>query len=167
MKAVFAFFFLACVARSAWCQVQPVKGTESSFRVEVSINEASLRTDVFRRTGMFLVETKVKNISHQDQSITVWQQQGWSWISDNSDVVIGTEAAKNNASKMNLKPAQAYQGAVEMFVDAHKTKPVTFRLGFFPKAKSSISGQPNFVSLHSKELAWSNLVTLTRLPNSQ
>jgi hypothetical protein len=161
MKAVFALFFIICMAQSAWCQERPVQGHELPFKVEISIHEASLKTDLYREWGEFFVDTKVENISNEDQNIIVWTQQGWSWISDNFGVVPGTEAANNSASKINLRPGQEYAGAVEIFFDPHKTKPVTFRLGFFPRAELPISGQPGFASLHSNEIVWSNPVTLT------
>ena len=160
MKVVFAFFFIICLVQSAWYQTQPAKSHGFPFRVHVSINEASLKTDLYRRRGVFFVDTTVTNISSKDQRIIVWTQQGWSWLSNNANITPGTEATQNNATKITLKPAQAYKGYVEMFIFPHKTKPITFRLGFFPNAEIPISDQPGFASLHRSEIVWSDVVTL-------
>src|SRR5450755_1627714 len=52
-KAVFALCFLGCVAVSGWCQGQAAKIVEILFKVEVSVNQDSLKTDRYKQWGEF------------------------------------------------------------------------------------------------------------------
>jgi hypothetical protein len=157
MKAAFAFCFLVGAVVSGWCQGQAAKGDVVAFKVEISVQEDSLKTDRYKQWGEFSVATKIKNTSDADQEIVVWTQQGWSWISDNPDVAPGTEAAKNVPSKIALKPGEEFEGAVEMICDPNKNRPLTFRLGFSPKTDADQSG---FGSVQAKVILWSNAVAL-------
>jgi hypothetical protein len=159
MKAVLAFGLLVCAVASGWCQGH-AKADDVDFKIEISVNEDSLKTDMYKKWGEFLVATKIKNISGVEQEIVVWTQQGWSWISDNPDVVPGTEAAQNVDAKIELKPGQEYAGAVELFCDPNKNRPLTFRLGFTPKAALPASDQSGFGSAQAKVILWSNAVAL-------
>ncbi len=159
MKAVLAFGLLVCAAASGWCQ-GPAKGSDAIFKIEISVNQDSLKSDLYKKWGEFLVATKIRNISDADQEIVVWTQQGWSWISDNPNIVPGTEAAQNADTKIELKPGQEYAGAVELFCDPNKDRPLTFRLGFTPKAELPVSDQPGFGSAQAKLILWSNAVAL-------
>jgi hypothetical protein len=160
MKAVLAFGLLVCAVASGWCQGQ-AKGDDVVFKVEISVNEDSLKTDMYKKWGEFLVATKIKNISAVEQEIVVWTHQGWSWVSDNPDVVPGTEAAQNVPAKIALKPGEEYAGAVELVCDPNKNKPLTFRLGFTPKAETPVSDEAGFASAQNKVILWSNAVALT------
>ena len=93
MKAVLAFGLLVCTVASGWCQGQAKGG--DVFKIEVSVNQDSLKTEMYSKWGEFFVDTKIKNISDAEQEIEVWTQKGWSWVSDNPDVVPGTEALQN------------------------------------------------------------------------
>jgi hypothetical protein len=161
MKAVFAFCLMVCGAVSGWCQGQAAKGGGAVFEIAISVNGDSLKTEMYKKWGEFFVDTKIKNISDADQEIVVWTQQGWSWVSDNPDVAPGTEAAKNIPAKIELKPGEEYAGAVELFCDPNKNKPLTFRLGFTPKAETPVSDEAGFASAQNKVILWSNAVALT------
>lgn len=159
MKAVLAFGLLVCAAASGWCQGH-AKGDDVAFKIEISVNQDSLKTETYKKWGQFLVATKIKNVSDVDQEIVVWTQQGWSWISDNADVVPGTEAAQNADAKIELKPGQEYAGMVELFCDPNKNRPLMFRLGFTPKAELPVSDQSGFGSAQARVVLWSNAVAL-------
>jgi hypothetical protein len=159
MKAVLAFGLLVCAAASGWCQ-GPAKENGAAFKVEISVNQDSLKTETYKKWGEFFVDTKIKNISDAEQEIVVWTQQGWSWVSNNPNVAPGTEAAKNIPAKIDLKPGEEYAGAVELFCDPNKDRPLTFRLGFTPKAELPVSEQSGFGSAQAKVILWSNAVAL-------
>ncbi len=159
-KIFFIFLFIFCTAKVAWCDNQFSKISGSPFKVSISINEDSLNTDFYRKTGEFYVYTKVKNISNKDQEITVWLQYGWNWTSDNSEMFPGKEAAKNFPTQIILKPDQEYSQQMEMISSAHKTLPITFRLGFSPHTELPI---PEWMDVaKSKGITWSNSVTLAQ-----
>lgn len=159
MKAVLAFGLLVCTVASGWCQGQAKGG--DVFKIEVSVNQDSLKTEMYSKWGEFFVDTKIKNISDAEQEIEVWTQKGWSWVSDNPDVVPGTEALQNVPAKIALKPGQEYAGAVEMFCDPNKERPLTFRMGFTPQADRPVSGQAGFGSAEANVIWWSNAAALT------
>ena len=61
--------------------------------------------------------------------------------------------------------SEACRGAQEACgdgFDLHKSTPVTFRLGFYPKAELPISGQPNLAGTHHDEITWNNVGTINR-----
>lgn len=159
MKAVLAFGLLMYAVASGWCQGQ-AKGSDAVFKIEISVNQDSLKSDTYKKWGEFLVATKIRNISGVDQEIVVWTQQGWSWVSDNPDVVPGTEAAQNADTKIELKPGQEYAGAVQLICDPNKNRPLTFRLGLTPKTEMPVSDQSGFGSAQAKVILWSNAVAL-------
>jgi hypothetical protein len=160
LKAAVVFCFLVGAAVSGWCQGPAAKSDAVAFKVEISVQEDSLKTDTYKQWGEFVVATKIKNISDADQEIVVWTQQGRSWISDNPDVAPGTEAAKNGPSKIALKPGEEFEGAVEMICDPNKNRPLTFRLGFSPQTDGPVSEQSGFGSVQAKAILWSNSVAL-------
>lgn len=131
------------------------------FSVEVSFRQDSLKTEFFRKTGIFFVDTKIKNISNQNQNIIIWTQQGWSWVSDNPAVAPGIEALKNYPVNITLKPGEEYNGGVEMWLNSRRQMgPVTFRQGFVPRAGVPISANPKLIE-KSGGVFWSNAVTLS------
>jgi len=152
MRSLCAIFILSAVAASA--------GAAPAFQVEIAINEPSVKTDFYKKMGEFFVDTHVTNISDSTQSITVWTQPGWSWVSDTPSITPGTEALKNVPSFVTLKPGQDYKSGAEMFADLHAKRPVTFRLGFVPNTKLPASGIPGREK--DKDIIWSNPVTLTQ-----
>jgi len=160
MKAGAAFGFLVCAAVAGWCQGPAAKGGEGVFKIEISVKEDSLKTDRYKKWGEFMVEMKIKNISDAEQEIVVWTQQGWSWVSDNPDVLPGTEADKNIPAKIDLKPGEEFEGALELFCDPNKSRPLTFRLGFAPKSESPGTDQSGFGAEQAKVILWSNAVAL-------
>src|SRR6266566_4840575 len=109
------------------------QGASPSFAVEISIDQASLKTAFYRETGTFYVDTKIKNISATNREIIVWTQYGWSWMSDSPGISPGIEALANYPSSITLKPGQEYHRAIEAHADPHRIGPVTFRLGFAPQ----------------------------------
>ena len=161
MRNIFAFFFIVCMSHTAWGDPQPVTREEVPFKVDIAINEDSLTTDFYKKVGRFYIETKITNISTTDQEMIVWTQQGWSWTSDNAEVTPGKSALNNFPTHITLKPNEEYTGRVEMFSDPKKTRPVTFRLGFFPKAgPRPISAWTDREK--SEGFIWSNPVRLTQ-----
>lgn len=131
-----------------------------SLKVEISINEDSLKTDFYKETNRFYIDAIIKNISNKDQDIIVWTQAGWSWTSNNQEISPGKEARKNFPTKITLNSNQEYRQGIEIWSDPHKKIPVTFRLGFFPNAELPI---PKWTDIDaSKGIIWSNPVALTQ-----
>ncbi|MEK7849337.1 MAG: hypothetical protein AAB213_00740 [Candidatus Omnitrophota bacterium] len=159
-RILFIFLFVFCIAKVAWCDNQFSKGPESPFKVSISINEDSSNTDFYKKIGRFYVYTKVKNISNKDQEITVWTQYGWCWTSDNSEISPGKKALKNFPTRVILKPNQEYSQQMEMISSAHKTLPITFRLGFSSHTQLPIPERMDVAK--SKGITWSNSVTLAQ-----
>lgn len=159
MKAVLAFGLLVCAVISGWCQGQAKGG--DVFKIEISVNQESLKSDLYKKWGQFRVDTNIRNTSDAEQEIVVWTQQGWSWVSDNPDIVPGTEAAQNADAKIELKPGEEYAGSVDLFCDPNKDRPLTFRLGYSPKTERPVSDQSGFGSVEAKVILWSNAVALT------
>jgi hypothetical protein len=137
-------------------------GTSSSpaFAIEISIDNNSLNTEFYNKTGTFFLDAKVKNISDTNQEIIVWTQYGWSWISDRSEIRPGIEAKKNYPSHITLKPGLEYSRAIEMHSDPQRTGSVTFQLGFYPRAEFPIS--TNRDKVKREDIVWSNLAVLAR-----
>lgn len=124
------------------------------FKISISIDRRSLTTDFYRSTGRFYVDTKIRNISSMDQTITVWTNFGWSWVSDQPDISPGIEALKNYPRLVTLKPRQEYQSRIEMISARHSRKPITFRLGLVPDALKPVSANRQ----DYKDVTWSNPV---------
>ena len=119
------------------------------LKVEISVQQDSLRDDFYKKLGRFYVSTKIKNISNENQEIIVWTQYGWCWISNQPEILPGEEATNNIPSHITLKPNEEYGGSVEMFVSPEiKAGSVTFRLGFNP---------------HAEGLAWKTMPDATKV----
>lgn len=106
-----------------------------AFSVHISIIKKSLNEEYYRKTSTFWIEAVIKNISHQREIITIWTQSGWSWISDNGNIIPATEALQNVSTKITLKPGELYNTKVDLHSIPHKKKPIIFRLGFVPNTK--------------------------------
>jgi hypothetical protein len=156
MKIIYALCFILgaiSTARGA----EPISDN-TSLKIEISINEDSLKTDFYKKVNRFYIDTKIKNIGNTNQEITIWYAYGWSWTSSSTEVSPGHEALKNFPYKVTLKPNEEYTGKVEMISDAVKKRPLTFQLGFFPKAELPL---PEFTDpKKSRDIIWSNTVTL-------
>ncbi len=132
-----------------------------ALTIEISIDQNSLKTDLYNKYGTFSVETRVKNISDINQEIIVWTRYGWSWTSDLSDISVeGLAVKKNNPTPVTLKPGQEYIRAIELQNNHQWTGFVTFRLGFVPRAKFPIS--TNMDKVKREDIIWSNPVVLAR-----
>jgi hypothetical protein len=132
-----------------------------AFAIEISIDQHSLKTELYNKYGTFLVDTKIKNISDMNQEIIVLTRYGWSWISDRSEIsVIGLEVKKNNRTLVTLKPGLEYSRAIELQTNHLWTGSVTFRLGFVPWAEFPLS--TNRDKVKREDIVWSNPVVLAR-----
>jgi len=161
MKAVFVLFLVACVAPLAPSVEKSSSDVASPFKVEIAIKADSLRNDLYHQHGLFQVDAK-SHTGEADQTVVVWTQSGWSWLSDNPAIFPEIAAQQNVTFRVNLKPAEVHREPVEMGFGLRKSTPVTFRLGFCPKAESPISGQPNLAGTHHDEITWSNVGTINR-----
>ena len=160
MRVLRTFFLILSVSTAARCDAAPLKNDAVPFKVEISIDGDSLNTDFYKVHSTFYVNTKIKNTTDRNQEFFAWTQYGWSWISSTPEVSPGKEALKNQSTRITLHPNEEYASRMEMFSNAHNKKPVTFRLGFCPKAQLPISGQRDCEE--SGGVFWSNQVTLTR-----
>ncbi len=151
------FCFLWLLAPSARGEDSALRARDV-FRVEIFVDADSLNTDLFQSRGVFLVDTSVTNVSGRDQEIIVWSQYGWSWVADNRAVHPGIEALKNILVKKTLRSKQNYSAKVEMISDSGARRPVTFRLGFCPRAERPVTGLKDYGAAGGAY--WSNPVTL-------
>lgn len=126
------------------------------YQIKIAIDRESLATEFYKSAGRFYVDATIRNISSTNQTITVWTNFGWSWVSDQPDIGPGTEALQNFPRQIVLKPRQAYRAPIEMISERHSKIPVTFRLGFVPDASRPASMNRQ----DYKDVAWSNFVTL-------
>ncbi len=153
LRTSLVLFLTVFASASGWCDTAP-------FKVEIAIHADSLNADFYKTQGVFFVNTTVRNISGSDQTITVWTQYGWSWLSSSPAIRPGIEASNNVPSQKTLHPGEAYTSMVEMTSDPSGKRPVIFRLGFYPNPTRPVSGMKN-VDL-SNAVSWSNEVTLDR-----
>ena len=138
-------------------------GTSSApaLAIEISIDQNSLRTELYKKYGTFLVDTKVKNIGDTNQEIMVWMRYGWSWTSDSSDISVDAlESKKNYRTPIILRPGQEYSRAIELRNNHQWTGSVAFRMGFVPRAEDIIS--TSIGKEKRKDIIWSNPVVLDR-----
>ncbi|MHB8744797.1 MAG: hypothetical protein ACYC9L_17030 [Sulfuricaulis sp.] len=70
----------------------------------------------------------------------------------------GIEALMNFPTKKILRPQEEYSAKVEMFADPGLSMPVTFRLGFRPRAERPVADLTDFSA--SGGVYWSNPITL-------
>lgn len=157
MKTTLVLFLLFLLPNPAWANDASIKG-EARFKVEIAINAASLANELYRTTHLFLVDTKVTNISHRTQEIVAWTNYGWSWLSSSPEVGPEISTLSNGPSRIVLRPGESYARTVGM--GSSSLRPVTFRLGFVPKTEDPASARLN--PADNGEIFWSNYVTLTR-----
>ena len=154
-------FLVACVAPLAPRVEKSSSDVASPFKVEIAIKADSLRNDLYHQHGMFQRDAK-SHTGDADQTVVVWTQSGWSWLSDNPAIFPEIAAPQNVTFRVNLKPCRGAQEACGDGLDLHKSTPVTFRLGFYPKAELPISGQPNLAGTHHDEITWNNVGATNR-----
>lgn len=157
MRNAFRCLFLLVAVPFAGAQQST--NQKSPFTVQLSIVTASLHKEMFRRNGGFLVYAKITNVSGKNQTITLWSQPGWSWLSDNPVIHPDISAKQNVSWTRVLEPGEAYGERVGVTFYPRAQTSTTFRLAFFPRAKLPISGRPN--EIPRDQLSWSNAVTLT------
>lgn len=146
--SVYEIFLMVILAN-----VCPAQAAEFSTTSE--INQTSLSAAFYKLAGRFYVDVSVENVSPSPQTIKVWTNAGWSWVTDSKDVVISQEALQNVPSLINLKPGDVYRGRVEMAAGPMAPRPITFRLGFLPDASHPAMDD------HEPAIIWSNLISLT------
>jgi hypothetical protein len=156
VRAVLTFLILLVAVPFARAQ-QPTD-QKGPFTIDLSIVTDSLHKEMFRRNGGFLVYAKIANVSGENQTITVWTQPGWSWVSDNPVIDPDISALKNVPKTRVLQPGEVYGEDVWLYFYPRTQKSVTFRLGFFPRARLPISGRPD--AIPRDQIFWSNAVTL-------
>lgn len=157
MKTAFTSLFLLVAV--AFACAQQSTNQKGPFAVELSIARDSLHKDLFRRRGDFRVQARITNISAEKQTITVWTQRGWSWLSDSPVIHPDTNANQNLSETRVLRPGEIYSEDVRVHFYPRIQKSVTFRFGFFPRARLPISGRPD--AIPRDQIFWSNAVTLT------
>lgn len=129
---------------------------DADLRVVIAAQDSSLATNLPSGGRVQFVNTVVTNSGTKPQDIVAWTQYGWSWKADSSAVAPGIEALQNVPERFVLGPGKSYSRAVEVFTDG--VRPVTFRLGFFPRAEAPLSGR--MPAIADSALSWSNAITL-------
>jgi hypothetical protein len=125
-----------------------------TFEITAKIDQASLSDDFYRKIGTFVVEVTIKNVSSTVQTISIWTNPDWSWVTDSKDVITNQAASKNFPTSITLKPLEIYRGDVRLGISKGK-RPITFRLGFIPNATVPVH------DARDTALVWSNSVDLT------
>ncbi len=153
------FLFLLCgvcfISFPVFCQDDPLK-------VEILIPK-DIMTDSFKQDhGIFLVTTKIKNISAIEQKIHYWTCGFMdSWVSDHADIIIqGNPCNSNLVAEKILKPNEEFiRGGLPVAVSPNaRVGKISFRLGFDP----AIPIGPSFEQMHvvNERVIWSNEVSL-------
>jgi len=156
-KIAFACLFLLVTV--AFVRAQQTGNQRPPFSIQLSIDkDYPLQEEMFRRNGYFRVDANITNVSGEEQTIIVWTQPGWSWVSDNPAVQPDTAALKNYPVTHVLQPGKVYSEGVGLWLSPRTQKPVTFRLGFFARPELPVSERPDAVP--QDQLSWSNAVTL-------
>jgi hypothetical protein len=153
-----AFTFLLLLVTVSFVRAQQSGNQKRAFSIQLSVVKDSLQEERFRRDGYFVIYADITNVSGEKQTIIVWTQPGWSWLSDSPVIDPDTAALKNYPTTHVLQPGQVYSERVGLFLSPHIQKPVTFRLGFFARAELPISDRPD--AIPKDQLSWSNAVTL-------
>lgn len=123
------------------------------LRIDVFIDTDSLKSDSYVKNGVFYINAVIRNISRENQEITVWNPFAVSWLSDNPHITLSREDA-STSENVTLMPDNVYKGRIEMRNDSPGTKePLSFRLGFIPKASGPAAQQSTAI--------WTGPVTLS------
>jgi hypothetical protein len=156
VKTAFTFLFLLVTV--SLVRAQQAGNQKRVFSIQISIVKDSLQTEMFRRNGYFVIYADITNVSGENQTIIVWTQPGWSWLSDSPVIDPDTDALKNYPTTHVLQPGEVYSERVGLFLSPRIQKPVTFRLAFFARAELPISDRPD--AIPEDQISWSNAVTL-------
>ncbi len=124
------------------------------FDVQIAISPAK------PLPGILLIDAVVTNRSGKDQEITVWTQEGWSWVCDSPAFRPAIATLKNESQTIALAPGQQRRSTVILTHDLQQPETTNFRLGFAPQALSPLSTQADGQA--SGGITWSNRVTLVR-----
>lgn len=147
---------VALIIQSAWYP-QATQGKECPIKVQISIDEASLKSDLSKPEHIFYVDARVTNVSDSDRSILLWFDDEI-WKSDVSEVGpwVQTRTATPPPVWTTLKPREERKTHIKMVAASLKKLPVTFRLGFLPGWDEGHN-----TDLPRNAPIWSNPVTLT------
>lgn len=101
--------------------------------------------------GQFIVTTKIINTSDVEQKIVVWScNYDLSWVGSMGVVIESDVCEQNIPQDIVLKPKEDYVRDLKLKVSDNVFEgPVVFKLGFDPKAASTL------VSKISDEVIWS------------
>lgn len=153
------FYFIAAFFSLCFLQnnLTLASDAKDSLSVNISIDNQSSNDDFRKESRSFLINAAVKNTSDHDITLVIWTAAGWSWVSDNPNIIPYIDAKSNLARPERLKPQQVFSFGVPMTYTSQL--PQTFRLGFVPR-----SGLPASTSGHPLDewggVFWSNQVTL-------
>jgi hypothetical protein len=138
-------------------------GQDTPLKTEIKLP----RTEV-NNHETFSVATAVRNTSTTDQMLDVWScSYPWQWASDNPTIQVGGIACQQNVhGKIKLRPGEAYERTVPLYVELPIDKiskaSAAFRLGFEEATQvRSVRPFPDNLPI------WSNYVIInvrTRLP---
>lgn len=154
--AVTCLFLLIPVS---FVRAQQAANQRRTFSIQISIVQDSLQQEWFRRNGYFAIDANITSVSGEKQTIIVWTQPGWSWLSDSPVIQPAIDAIKNYPTTHVLQPGEVFRERVGLSLSPGIKKPVTFRLGFFAKPDFPVSGRPD--AIPQDQISWSNAVTLT------
>ena len=153
-----AFTCLFLLIPLSLVRAQQAGNQKRTFSIQISIVQDSLQQEWFRRNGYFAIDANITNVSAEKQTIIVWTQPGWSWLSDSPVIEPDTAATKNYPTTHVLQPGEVFRERVGLSLSPGIQKPVTFRLGFFAKPDLPVSDNPD--TIPKDQIYWSNAVTL-------
>lgn len=124
------------------------------FDVRISISPAD------RPPGILLIDAAVTNRGGENQPITVWTQEGWSWVCDNPAFRPAIDTLKNESRSIVLAPGQQRRSVVTLLQDLNQPGTGSLRLGFAPQPRAPLSTQTDVQAYGG--VTWSNRVELVR-----
>ena len=162
-KILFLFSVLIFSARVGYSQgpslqveIYSSHKVQKYSRPKFIYSENLVSKDPVRVIAQFRIQTKIRNISDEDQEFWIMGcSYSSTWISDHPRIGIGIESCRRNAPISRiLKPGETYDRDLGLdFLEGETTGPLTFRLGF-----QSLSGRSGWKE--KKDPVWSHPVTV-------
>ncbi|MCB9757330.1 MAG: hypothetical protein H6753_02760 [Candidatus Omnitrophica bacterium] len=114
----------------------------SELKVDIVVKGDAQKV-VPKDDGHFTVTTKIINISDMEQKIKVWScNYDLSWAGSMGVVIESDVCEKNIPQDIVLKPKEDYVRDLQLKVSENVFEgPVVFKLGFDPKAASSLASK--------------------------
>ncbi|UFN48711.1 hypothetical protein LPC08_22310 [Roseomonas sp. OT10] len=109
----------------------PQRRSRTELRITTALDRTTLPETGLRPGSVFFVDACVRNITARTIPITLWRQEAWAWLSDNSQVQpIVSEEGRVPYERL-LRPGHSHHARVAMLLYKESGAwPLSFRLGF-------------------------------------